>query len=401
MDHYRDLQINSTRWPNFADWVSQMHKNGTHIVLWVPPWRIEPNSNLYKNHPDWVVKQWGSTSPVEINSKYYVLDVTNNNALNYLIDELESLVNTYGIDGFKIDFAFEIADYHSEFANRVIANTASDNMWHRALKEIYDDLHNVKKDIVISQIAVNPLYFDTMDISRLLDDDHSGTDWVNMRIYEFKVLYYSNLTHKGIVADTDWYWQVLNDTRTYTILPLMGPVSIYSSLYKGISVESSQNLTSQDYQNIKAAAYLSKKFPISPSWDFAFEDTIHITVTAQGHTVAKTLDESTLVYYDGTNAYINSFDKKTLKVSDVVSYTTYSIQDLSTGHTLGAPSSFTAEAGHTYEITDIVQQSADFGVNLGVALIGAIVPLMMFAVFFQFFGDAVKTLQDKMKSIRK
>ena len=391
MDHYGDYVINSTRWPNFAQWVSNMHKNGTHVLLWIPIFRVEPSSELYAQHPDWVVKAWGSTTPVEVDSKYYILDPTNSAAVDYLSNELVSLVQNYNIDGYKIDFEFEIADYHSEFYNRYIANTPTDNMWHRAMKIVYDNLHAAKSDIVISQISINPLYFDTMDMSRLIDDNLAAPSWMNLKLYEFKILYYSNLTHHGIVADTDWYWQTLDDLRTYTILPLFGPVSIYSSLYKGNSSTSYTSLTNQDYMNIKAAVYVSKKFPISLSWDFAFGDTIHLTVTSHGQTVAKTLDESTVVYYDGTNAYINSFDTKTLKVSDIISYKTYTIKDLTTGHTVGASTSFTAEAGHTYEIYDTIQQTTQeiYG------MITAVIPLFVLAMVVGMIGLVMKEARRK------
>jgi alpha-galactosidase len=96
--------------------------------LWIAPFLISPLSELYKKHPDWVVKDekgkpisgaWnpnlygGSTSKLKfmrgLFSTLYVLDTTHPQAQNWLYDLFKKIVDEWGFEYIKIDFIYAAA----------------------------------------------------------------------------------------------------------------------------------------------------------------------------------------------------------------------------------------------------------------------------------------------------
>ncbi len=53
-----DWQVNHAKLPNgVGNLVKEAEKNGVKFGIWVEPEMVNPKSELYENHPDWVVKQ--------------------------------------------------------------------------------------------------------------------------------------------------------------------------------------------------------------------------------------------------------------------------------------------------------------------------------------------------------
>jgi len=88
--------IDSTRYPekfkSFSDFV---HKHGMQFLLWFEPERIgDPNSWLGKNHPEWLLP--GS-------SHGSILDEGNPEAWNWLVNHIDSMIKSQGIDWYRED----------------------------------------------------------------------------------------------------------------------------------------------------------------------------------------------------------------------------------------------------------------------------------------------------------
>jgi alpha-galactosidase len=76
----------------FSDWV---HAHGMQFLLWFEPERVgDPQSWLGKNHPDWVLP---------CNEQGALLDEGNPAALRWLIDHVDGMIKSQGIDWYRED----------------------------------------------------------------------------------------------------------------------------------------------------------------------------------------------------------------------------------------------------------------------------------------------------------
>ena len=94
--------------------------------LWLAPFSVDKQSNLYKNHSDWVIKN--DDNPP------YGLDLSNPSVLNFIEDTFERVFNEWGFDYVKIDFI-----HHADYSGLRYDNTkTSAELLRNALKIIRD-----------------------------------------------------------------------------------------------------------------------------------------------------------------------------------------------------------------------------------------------------------------------
>ena len=89
-------EIEPNRYPNgfkpFADWI---HQKGMKFVLWFEPERVgDPNSWLSKNHPEWLLPGTSHGS---------LLNEGNPEALSWLINHVDGMIKSQGIDWYRED----------------------------------------------------------------------------------------------------------------------------------------------------------------------------------------------------------------------------------------------------------------------------------------------------------
>ncbi|QGQ94286.1 hypothetical protein EHS13_04880 [Paenibacillus psychroresistens] len=90
-------EIDRRRFPNgfkaFSDWV---HEQGKKFLLWFEPERIgDTNSTLAVNHPEWMLDGTEACGPI--------LHLGDPEALSWLIDHVDNLIKTEGIDWYRED----------------------------------------------------------------------------------------------------------------------------------------------------------------------------------------------------------------------------------------------------------------------------------------------------------
>jgi alpha-galactosidase len=69
--------------------------------LWIEPEMVNPDSDLYRAHPDWVLS--AGASPVVLARHQLVLDLTRSEVQNYLFDCIDRLLSQYPISYLKWD----------------------------------------------------------------------------------------------------------------------------------------------------------------------------------------------------------------------------------------------------------------------------------------------------------
>ena len=97
-----DWQVDPDVYPQgLNDLVSYVRSRGLSFGLWVEPEMVNPDSNLYRNHPDWVLHSDLYVRATERNQ--LVLDLSREPVHNYLLHSISSLVKKYQIDYLKWD----------------------------------------------------------------------------------------------------------------------------------------------------------------------------------------------------------------------------------------------------------------------------------------------------------
>ncbi|WP_037337940.1 alpha-galactosidase [Saccharospirillum impatiens] len=78
-----------------------LKRTGLEFGLWVEPEMVNPDSNLYRQHPDWVLAIAGQHQPLARQQR--ILDLTREDVQTYLFDHLNALLNEYPIRYLKWD----------------------------------------------------------------------------------------------------------------------------------------------------------------------------------------------------------------------------------------------------------------------------------------------------------
>ncbi|MGW1086241.1 alpha-galactosidase [Streptomyces sp. NPDC002596] len=89
-------------WPDgLAPLVDRVHEKGMEFGLWWEPEAVNPNSAVYRDHPDWILRT-GDRSPV-LERNCYLLDLSREDVRAHLLDTFGRLVAAHRIDFVKWD----------------------------------------------------------------------------------------------------------------------------------------------------------------------------------------------------------------------------------------------------------------------------------------------------------
>ncbi len=98
------------RFESLGGIASRIKDSGRRAGIWVAPFLVAPESELARNHPDWLVSD--GSSPVHAGHNWgqdlFALDTTHPAALEW-IAEVFSTMHRWGYDFFKIDFVYAAA----------------------------------------------------------------------------------------------------------------------------------------------------------------------------------------------------------------------------------------------------------------------------------------------------
>ena len=104
-----DWYVDTDVWPDgLKPLAGHVHTLGMQFGLWVEPEMVNPDSDLARAHPEWVMAT-GDRSPIQWRHQQ-VLDLTHPGALAYILDRLDALVSEYDIDYLKWDHNRDLID---------------------------------------------------------------------------------------------------------------------------------------------------------------------------------------------------------------------------------------------------------------------------------------------------
>ncbi|MFF9171194.1 MULTISPECIES: alpha-galactosidase [unclassified Streptomyces] len=97
-----DWYVDKDVWPDgLHPLVDHVHALGMQFGLWFEPEMVNPDSDLARAHPEWIMATGGRTPPAARHQQ--VLDLGHAEAYAYLLQRLDSLVTEYGIGYIKWD----------------------------------------------------------------------------------------------------------------------------------------------------------------------------------------------------------------------------------------------------------------------------------------------------------
>lgn len=128
-----DWYVNERKFPNGLDELVNAVKNsGMMFGIWVEPEMVNPKSQLYKEHPDWIYHY--ETRESDTSRGQYVLNMTRKDVQDFVYEMLDKLLTEYEIDYIKWD------------ANRPISQTGTEkDIWYKHINAVYDIVKAIKK----------------------------------------------------------------------------------------------------------------------------------------------------------------------------------------------------------------------------------------------------------------
>ena len=97
-----DWIVDSSVWPNgLTPLITHVKSLGMEFGIWCEPEMVNPNSNLYRQHPDWVLHS-GASTPITGRNQL-VLDMSKNEVRKYLFNCISQLLDAHDISYVKWD----------------------------------------------------------------------------------------------------------------------------------------------------------------------------------------------------------------------------------------------------------------------------------------------------------
>ena len=97
-----DWWVDRSVWPDgLKPLADAIHDHGMQFGLWFEPEMVNPDSDLYREHPDWVLQSTGRLPLPHRNQQ--VLDLTNPDAFAHVLEQISTVLGECGVDYVKWD----------------------------------------------------------------------------------------------------------------------------------------------------------------------------------------------------------------------------------------------------------------------------------------------------------
>jgi alpha-galactosidase len=156
------------RFPHGVKAVSDAaHAHDLKLILWMEPERVHPGSDLYENHPEWLLGKDGSDK---------LFNLGDPAAWEWMVDHVDHLIKEQGIDLYRQDFNEEALGFWR-------ANDAPDRQGITEMRHVegylrlWDELHTRHPDLLIDTCASGGRRLDLETLRRsvpLWRSDDSG-----------------------------------------------------------------------------------------------------------------------------------------------------------------------------------------------------------------------------------
>lgn len=132
-----DWTVNLKKLPSGIEGLSaKINKMGMKFGLWVEPEMVNPDSDLYRSHPDWAIQHPCYTQGIGRNQ--LILDLTRQDVRDYIKSCLTNILSSGNIEYIKWDFNRPMSDFYCAHENH-------GEFFHRYTLGLYEILEYITK----------------------------------------------------------------------------------------------------------------------------------------------------------------------------------------------------------------------------------------------------------------
>jgi len=172
-EHMGDWRPNPRTFKDLKKLIRDLHERGKRVLLWFAPHFVDMESDLAKQHPDWMVKD-RSGEPLQRHLSWlmkdtYIPDYTHPKMREHAGAVMRYMISPQGLDADGLK-------YDCTHVGPSLDNTYHDPPWgigermqYKTMKLIYDAVKDAKHDALVENSSANPFYNDVQDLCRLND----------------------------------------------------------------------------------------------------------------------------------------------------------------------------------------------------------------------------------------
>ncbi|MBE5742586.1 MAG: alpha-galactosidase [Clostridiales bacterium] len=140
-----DWYVNTEKFKNgLVSFSNKVHEKGINLGIWIEPEMINPDSDLYRSHPEWAIQCKDREGCLSRNQ--LLLDMTNNDAIDHVVGMIKEALKGVKLEYIKWDFNRSISEAGSltlskekqcEVKHRFVLGTYR---MHKLLTEAFPDV---------------------------------------------------------------------------------------------------------------------------------------------------------------------------------------------------------------------------------------------------------------------
>ena len=120
--------------------VDKVNSFGMKFGIWFEPEMISPDSDLYRQHPDWAIQIKGR--PLTMSREQYVLDYSRKDVRDHVYGMMRKILDSANIEYIKWDMNRQI----TEPASSALPKERQREIWHRYVLGVYDLMNRLTTD---------------------------------------------------------------------------------------------------------------------------------------------------------------------------------------------------------------------------------------------------------------
>ena len=131
-----DWVVNRKKLPGGIKYIAnKVNKMGMKFGLWFEPECVNPDSDLYRAHPDWAISIEGRA--LTLGRNQLILDLTRKEVREYIIESVSRVLNSSNIEYVKWDYNRHISDMYSSSLKQ------QGEFFHRYILGLYEVLEEI------------------------------------------------------------------------------------------------------------------------------------------------------------------------------------------------------------------------------------------------------------------
>ncbi|ODG93803.1 MULTISPECIES: alpha-galactosidase [Bacillaceae] len=128
-----DWYSNTEKFPKgIESFANKIKELGLKFGLWFEPEMVSQNSNLFKNHPDWIIHT--PNRQVSLGRHQLVLDFSRKDVVDHIYKKMSDVIKNTNLDYIKWDMNRNITEAYS----MKLANDQQDEFYHRYILGVYE-----------------------------------------------------------------------------------------------------------------------------------------------------------------------------------------------------------------------------------------------------------------------